>query len=105
MRRSVQVDGHANSVGTQPDAWTSTTASLIAAGGSGFEVLRRNTSKQDTGISLRDALRVYLNTQNRCKDQVRNEDPTKKVADVYGAISCLDPTAEPHDGRIRPVFE
>ena len=77
----------------------------IAAGGSGFEVLRRNTSKQDTGISLRDALRVYLNTQNRCQNQVMNEDPTKKVADVYGAISCLDPTAEPHDGRIRPVFE
>ena len=26
-------------------------------------MLRRNTSKQDTGISLRDSLRVYLNTQ------------------------------------------
>jgi 2',3'-cyclic-nucleotide 2'-phosphodiesterase (5'-nucleotidase family) len=33
----------------------------IAAGGSGFDVLRRNTSKQDTGIALRDSLRVYLN--------------------------------------------
>src|SRR6201997_2143215 len=34
-RRSVQVEGHAISVGTNPDACTSTTTSLIAAGGSG----------------------------------------------------------------------
>src|SRR3954452_24788142 len=34
-RRSVQVEGHAISVGTNPDAWISTMTSLIAAGGSG----------------------------------------------------------------------
>src|SRR4051794_4361310 len=34
-RRSVQVEGHAVSVGTNPDAWISTMTSLIAAGGSG----------------------------------------------------------------------
>jgi 2',3'-cyclic-nucleotide 2'-phosphodiesterase (5'-nucleotidase family) len=78
----------------------------IAAGGSGFQVLKRNTSKQDTGISLRDSLRVFLNTQNRCADQVQINDPENKtVAQTYGAISCLDHTAEAHDGRIRPVFE
>jgi len=35
----------------------------IAGGGSGFIVLKRNTSQQNTGISLRDALTVYLNKQ------------------------------------------
>ncbi len=35
----------------------------IAGGGSGFIVLKRNTSQQNTGISLRDALTVYLNNQ------------------------------------------
>ena len=83
----------------------------IAAGGSGFDVLRRNTSKQDTGISLRDSLRVFLNTQSKCVDQLDDSDRNVKVADMpqiiarYGAISCLDQSSEASDGRIRPVFE
>jgi 5'-nucleotidase/UDP-sugar diphosphatase len=75
----------------------------IAAGGSGFEVLKRNTSKQNTGISLRDALRVFLNTSNPCTDQL--DDTGTKITEKYGAISCLDRSIEAHDGRIRPVFE
>lgn len=75
----------------------------IAAGGSGFEVLKRNTAKQDTGISLRDGLRVFLNKSNPCRDQV--DDTMTKIVEKYGAISCLDAAIEPHDGRIRPVFE
>ena len=82
----------------------------IAAGGSGFDVLKRNSSKQDTGVSLRDALRVYLNRQTKCVAQVDETDtqtgmPPRKVVDRYGAISCLDEKIEAHDGRIRPVFE
>ncbi len=78
----------------------------IAAGGSGFEVLKRNSSKQDTGISLRDALRVFLNRQNKCTDQVDETDPEKRmVVARYGNISCLTETNEAHDGRIRPVFQ
>ena len=39
----------------------------IAAGGSGFLVLQRNTSQQDTGVSLRDSLTVFLTQQgNKC---------------------------------------
>jgi 2',3'-cyclic-nucleotide 2'-phosphodiesterase (5'-nucleotidase family) len=81
----------------------------IAAGGSGFEVLKRNTSKQDTGISLRDGLRVYLNSQARCPDDLEDEkdnaSPRRKVVSTYGSISCLGEKVEAHDGRIRPVFE
>ncbi|HEY6174143.1 MAG TPA: bifunctional UDP-sugar hydrolase/5'-nucleotidase [Kofleriaceae bacterium] len=81
----------------------------IAAGGSGFLVLKRNTSKQDTGVSLRDGLRVYLNRQTRCTPDVIDEtdaaQPPRTVVARYGAISCLDEKIEPHDGRIRPVFE
>jgi 2',3'-cyclic-nucleotide 2'-phosphodiesterase (5'-nucleotidase family) len=75
----------------------------MAAGGSGFEVLKRNTAKQDTGISLRDGLRVYLRQISPCTNQMT--DDGKKVVDLYGEISCLDATVEPHDGRIKPVFE
>jgi 5'-nucleotidase len=80
----------------------------IATGGSGL--LKRNSSKQDTGVSLRDGLRVYLNRQTKCVDQidetdVRPDGPPRKVVDRYGAISCLDEHIEAHDGRIRPVFE
>ncbi len=38
----------------------------ISRGGSGFEVLKRNTSKQDTGVSLRDALIDFLREQDTC---------------------------------------
>ncbi len=81
----------------------------IAKGGSGFEVLKRNTSKQDTGVGLRDALSVMLRQQSTCGDDVVDftdpEATDRKVVDRYGPISCLDETIEPHDGRIRPVFE
>jgi hypothetical protein len=72
----------------------------IAAGGSGFEVLKRNTTKQDTGVSLRDALRTYLNTRTTCTDQVDMQvEPPMLVTQRYGDISCLDETVEAHDGR------
>ena len=45
------------------------TNNYIAAGGSGFVMLKRNTTQFDTGISLRDALIEYM--QNYCTcDQV-----------------------------------
>jgi 5'-nucleotidase/UDP-sugar diphosphatase len=119
----------------------------IAAGGSGFVVLKRNTSQQDTGVSLRDALTVYLsnardangvaacdgNTLDKIVDTTdqstcqKDADcpcyagahcktttqtcgggtctPQRTVLERYGNISCLDETIEPHDGRIRPVFQ
>jgi 5'-nucleotidase len=81
----------------------------IAAGGSGFLVLKRNTSKQDTGVSLRDGLRIYVNGQTRCAASVVDETdtatPQRTVLARHGAISCLDEKLEAHDGRIRPVFE
>jgi 5'-nucleotidase len=86
----------------------------IAGGGSGFIVLKRNTSQQNTGISLRDALTVYLNRQpNVCDgmsteqiiDTTDTQSPQRSVKQRWGNISCLDGEIEKHDGRIRPVFE
>jgi 5'-nucleotidase / UDP-sugar diphosphatase len=106
----------------------------IAAGGSGFIVLQRNTSQQDTGVSLRDALTVYLTQQapicdgmttSQILDFTDTETTTKctvgtqcpsgtctagfcaqgTVQQLWGNISCLDETIEAHDGRIRPVFQ
>lgn len=83
----------------------------IARGGSGFEVLKRNTSKQDTGVALRDALTVFLRRQAACTDaDIDNstnpgESPKVAVTDRYGAVPCLRADLEAHDGRIRPVFE
>jgi len=70
---------------------------FISRGGSGFDVLERNTAKIDTGISLRDALIDFLRAEQACTDTL--------IVDQFGEISCLDATVEPHDGRIRPVFE
>ena len=79
----------------------------IAKGGSGFDVLKRNTSKQFTNISLRDALIDYLRQQPTCADDVIDAKDKNggTVHDRYGNVACIDATIEPHDGRIRPVFE
>jgi len=80
----------------------------IAAGGSGFDVLKRNTSKQDTGVSLRDALIDFLRKQTSCSPSVVDATDLpelRPVVDLWGEIACLDGTMEPHDGRIRAIFE
>jgi len=81
----------------------------IAKGGSGFTVLKRNTTKQFTDISLRDSLEVFLKKQAPCADTVIDttdpQTPQRTVKDRWGAVPCLDETIEAHDGRIRPVFE
>jgi 5'-nucleotidase / UDP-sugar diphosphatase len=79
----------------------------IARGGSGFEVLKRNTSKQDTGVALRDSLTVFLRTQQQCPaDAPDVTDPEgRTIVERYGPVPCFDANIEAHDGRIRPVFE
>ncbi|MCA1664586.1 MAG: 5'-nucleotidase C-terminal domain-containing protein [Myxococcales bacterium] len=62
----------------------------IANGGSGFAVLKRNTTKFNTGISLRDALVDYIRTlPNRCTD------PTM-FTNIVG-VHCKDKQAETYD--------
>jgi hypothetical protein len=61
----------------------------IASGGSGFIVLKRNTSSQNTGISLRDALTVYLSGQ----PQVCNGMSTDQIIDTTDIRKCTDATA------------
>jgi len=84
----------------------------IAKGGSGFDALKRNTSKQFTTISLRDALIDYLRQQGICSEEVIDltapidlpaEERTVRAR--WGEVACINTTVEPHDGRIRPVFE
>jgi 5'-nucleotidase / UDP-sugar diphosphatase len=81
----------------------------IARGGSGFSALKRNTSKQDTGVSLRDALQVYLRRQPVCAsgilDETDTKNPKRPVVERWGNVACLGDTIEGHDGRIRPIFE
>ncbi len=79
----------------------------IARGGSGFDVLKRNTSKQFTNISLRDALVDYMRQQTPCGEEIIDiSDPDRAtVRERWGSIACINSSVEPHDGRIRPVFE
>lgn len=79
----------------------------IAAGGSGFSVLKSNTSKQNTGIPLRGALMDYIRNLPPCTTEVVDiTDPSmRSVVSLYGAVTCLDETVERHDNRIFPVFD
>jgi 5'-nucleotidase len=75
----------------------------IAAGGSGFSVLRANPFKSNTGVSLRDSLINYLRGLSACTDELDFTDPDlRPIREVYGEIACLS-TVEGHDGRIKPV--
>ena len=77
-------------------------------------MLKRNTSQQDTGVSLRDALTVYLTKQaptcdgmptSAIIDMTDTQTPQRTIQQRWGNASCLDETIEAHDGRIRPVFQ
>ena len=60
------------------------TNNYIAHGGSGFEVLERNTTQVDTGISIRDVVQAAM---------IR-----------YGTLPQVDSGVCVEDGRIQPVF-
>lgn len=62
----------------------------IANGGSGFTVLQRNTTKFNTGISLRDGLVDYIRTlPNRCTDP-------SQFTNIVG-VACKDKQGETYD--------
>ena len=68
----------------------------IANGGSGFTVLQRNTSKFNTGISLRDALNDFIRTlPARCNDCKADSDCEMGT--------CVGVTAQQPIGQCNPV--
>jgi len=80
----------------------------IAAGGSGFIVLKRNTTKFNTGIPLRDALVDFLRTlPSQCPDLIAEWNLILPVGarPLPLDLACIDATVEAHDGRITPVLE
>ncbi|MFN7130703.1 MAG: bifunctional metallophosphatase/5'-nucleotidase [Myxococcales bacterium] len=52
----------------------------IAKGGSGFAVLRRNTTRIETGISLRDSLIDWMRSQCTCEDILKEGPDEEKFA-------------------------
>lgn len=61
----------------------------IAQGGSGFVVLKRNTSQQNTGVSLRDALTVYLsNAKDANGNHTCDGMTTDKIVDTTDLSPC-----------------
>ncbi len=52
----------------------------IAKGGSGFSVLKRNTTRQETGISLRDSLIGYMQGFCTCDDILDPDKPEPKTS-------------------------
>ena len=95
------------SIGGIPLSFNSTyelaTNDYIAAGGSGFEVLKRNTTQQNTSIPMRDAVVGYLQELEivPCVDGADPElDPGDDYPDCPGAVYA----AGVEDGRIVAQF-
>ncbi len=78
----------------------------IAAGGSGFSVLKANTSKQNTGIALRAALQDFIRNLEPCGPEVidTTDAQAQSVTTKYGPITCLV-GQEAHDNRIFTRFQ
>jgi 2',3'-cyclic-nucleotide 2'-phosphodiesterase (5'-nucleotidase family) len=57
----------------------------IAKGGSGFKVLKRNTSRIETGISMRDALIDWLRNQCTCEEILDERFPEAERVSANGA--------------------
>ncbi len=71
----------------------------IANGGSGFSVLKQNTTKFNTGIALRDALVDYLQAlPTRCE-----AGKMPQADERYVGLACIGTDVEPHDGRIKTI--
>jgi 2',3'-cyclic-nucleotide 2'-phosphodiesterase (5'-nucleotidase family) len=91
----------------------------MAGGGSGFQMLRRNTTQQDSGISLRTAVEEWMQKQGPCTaddiaplgvcDQEKAPDSLAcsyaNLVDRYGAdqIACLNSQGLV-DGRVQRVL-
>ncbi len=79
----------------------------IANGGSGFAVLKRNTTKFNTGISLRDALIDYVRkSPNRCNPTDYNNIVGVNCRDEKGVLGdctaeCCCHDAESGERRVR----
>jgi 2',3'-cyclic-nucleotide 2'-phosphodiesterase (5'-nucleotidase family) len=69
----------------------------IARGGSGFRVLKRNTTRIETGISLRDSLIDWMRGQCTCEEILKPGDDTKKRSSA--GFAC----ATSHDGKAMVV--
>jgi 5'-nucleotidase/UDP-sugar diphosphatase len=85
------------------------TNDFIAHGGSGFEVLERNTTQLDSGISLRDAVQDYIIGLPLCTGGVV-DDCVADVAAADAATLCLGITAaectpEELDARARTICD
>lgn len=88
----------------------------MAQGGSGFTMLRRNTTQKDSGISLRDAVEDWLRKQPKCTpadvailgvcDEERAPGSLacqyKELVETYGVPACISADGL-IDGRIKRV--
>jgi hypothetical protein len=86
----------------------------MARGGSGFDMLRRNTTQRISGISLRTAVEEYMQKFPPCSEaEVASMGPCKRESDAgslacryadliarYGTVSCVSETGLV-DGRIK----
>lgn len=85
----IQINGEALDLG---ESYELAANDYIAGGGSGFEVLERNTTQFNTGISLRDAVADYLRSMPECR--VEDVPPELRASfdealELYGSLHCV----------------
>mgnify|MGYP006921774340 FL=1 len=76
-------------------------------------MLKRNTTRFNTGISLRDALADYLRSLPDTDERARCSATDPLWSNIkgigargpydYSGVTCLTPAIQAHDGRIKPT--
>ena len=66
------------------------TNDYIAKGGSGFTMLKSNSSQVDTGVAIRDAVLERLVTAEACVERCRDESGSMRIRGCETYESCVD---------------
>lgn len=71
--QKIEIDGRP----VQPDSqYEMATSNYLAGGGSGFYMLKANTTQHDTGINMRDALIDYIRQMKPCSSDSSSQTPS-----------------------------
>jgi len=91
--RELCVSGRCRELLNPNGSYELATNDYIAAGGSGFDVLERNSTRFDTGIPIRDGFAEYIGRQVTCEGQARGrveDDQCEELADCSPLRECLE---------------
>ena len=99
--RELCVSGRCRELLNPNGSYELATNDYIASGGSGFDVLERNTTRFDTGIPIRDGFAEYIGRQLTCEGQARERLDRSECDDLPGCSPLRECLGAFEERRLR----